>query len=272
MYGSIVWRAALVIVVAAAFLAPLLWVVITSLAADGDVYRVPPALWPSWHWENYVRAWSAAPWLQYFGNTLFIAASVAALCIVTSLLAGFALALMRFRGRRTAFAVIMTVLMVPETVLLIPNFVLARQLGLLDTYWIQILPWAATAFGVFLLRQFFTTVPAELFEAAEIDGAGPLRMLFAVGAPLAVPSLVLVGLNAFLGAWNAFLWPYLFTSSDRVRPVEVGLQQFYGAEGTDWTGLSAAVTFTTLPLVVLFLLLQRYFISETYGVQGAIRG
>lgn len=269
---SRITRTGLILTVSAVFLFPLVWVVITSLSHPEDAYQVPPSFWPSWNWENYSRAWEQAPWLRYFGNTFFIAGSVAALCMATSLMAGFAFAMMRFRGSGVAFALTISVLMVPNTVLLIPNFIIASQVGLLDTYLIQILPWAATGFGVFLLRQFFLTLPKEVFEAAEVDGAGTFRMLFQVGAPLAVPSLVLVGLNAFLGSWNAFLWPYIFTSSEEIRPIEVGLQQFYGTEGTDWTGLSAAVTFTTVPLVILFLFLQRYFISDAFGSSGAVRG
>lgn len=263
---------AIVIALTLAFLFPLLWVLNTSLADDGDVYQVPPSILPSWDWGNYARAWSAAPWPRYFANTFLIAGCVALLSMTTSLLAGFGFAVMRFRGRRAAFGLIMSVLMIPHTVLLIPNFLLAARLGLLDTYTVQILPFAATAFGIFLVRQAFEKVPPELFEAAEIDGAGPVRMLVSVGAPLVVPSLTLVGLNSFLGSWNALIWPYIFTTSDAKRPVEVGLQLFYGTEGTDWTGLSAAVVFTTLPLVVIYLFTQRFFISDKFGVHGAVRG
>lgn len=269
---SSVLRVLLILAVSLLFLFPLLWVVRTSLAYSHEVYQVPPSLLPSWNWENYARAWEAAPWLRYFGNTVFIATTVSALCIATSLMAGFAFAMMKFRGRGIAFAATIAVLMVPHTLLLIPNFLVASRVGLLDTYAIQIIPWAATGFGIFLIRQFFTTVPHELFESAELDGAGPFRMMCQIGAPLAVPSMALVGLNAFLGSWNAFIWPYLMTRSDEVRPIEVGLQQFLGVEGTDWTGLSAAVTFTTIPLVVLFLFLQRFFVAGAFGTQGAVRG
>ncbi|MFC5931111.1 carbohydrate ABC transporter permease [Cryobacterium melibiosiphilum] len=265
-------HAVVVTALALLFLFPLLWVLNTSLANDGDVYQVPPSFLPSWNWANYQRAWEAAPWLRYFGNTMLIAGSVASLCMFTSLLAGFSFALMRFRGRNAAFALVMGVLMIPHTVLLIPNFLVASTLGLLDTYLIQILPFAATAFGIFLIRQAFTKVSPEIFEAAEMDGAGPLRMLFSIGAPLVVPSLALVGLTSFLGSWNALIWPYIFTTSDAVRPIEVGLQLFYGTEGTDWTGLSAAVVFTTIPLIVLYLFAQRFFIGDKWGLQGAVRG
>lgn len=255
--------------VGAAFALPLAWMFLTSVSNDADIYRNPPRLWPAWNWGNYVRAWNARPWPMYFGNTVFIAGCVVALVLATSLLAGFAFAQMRFRGRQVMFWVVMSVMMVPQTVLLIPNFILAQRLHLYDTYWIQILPWGASVFGIFLMRQFFSTLPVEIFEAAEVDGAGAFRMLFQIAAPLSVPSLILVGLNAFMGSWSAFVWPYLMTKSDAVRPIEVGLQAFYGAEGTDWTGLTAAVTFTTLPVMILFLFLQKYFVAGATG--GAVR-
>jgi multiple sugar transport system permease protein len=265
-------RALAVVVVAVLFLVPILWMFLTSVSADADVFQFPPKLWPAWQWSNYARAWEASPWARYFGNTVLIAGSVVLLVLITSLMAGFAFAVMRFRGRGPLFLLVMSVLMVPQTVLLIPDFVIAQRLGLYDTYLIQILPWGASVFGIFLLRQFFTTLPRELFEAAEIDGAGPVRMLFSVAAPLAAPSLVLVGLNAFMGSWNAFVWPFIMTKSESVRPIEVGLQTFFSADGTDWTGLCAAVTFTTLPVILLFLFLQRYFVAGVYGTQGSVRG
>ncbi|SES01388.1 multiple sugar transport system permease protein [Propionibacterium cyclohexanicum] len=254
-----------------AWLVPLLWMFLSSVSNDADVYRVPPKLWPAWNWGNYARAWAARPWPRYFANTLIIALSVVAFTLVTSILAGFAFALMRFRGSKTLFYVVMSVMMVPQTVLLIPNFILAHTTGLYDTYWIQILPWAASVFGIFLLRQTLSALPTEIFEAAELDGAGPVSMLVRIAAPLAVPSLILIGLNTFMGSWSSFVWPYLMTQNDTVRPIEVGLQAFYGAEGTDWTGLSAAVTFTTLPVVILFFSLQKYFVQGAFSTQGAVQ-
>jgi ABC-type glycerol-3-phosphate transport system permease component len=157
-------------------------------------------------------------------------------------------------------------------VLLVPNFLLAQKMGLYDTYAIQILPWGASVFGIFLLRQFFSTLPDEIFEAAELDGAGALRMLLQVAGPLAVPTLILVALNTFMGAWNSFVWPYFMTKSDELRPIEVGLQTFQSENGNDWTGMSAAVVFTTLPVILLFLFLQKYFVRGAVGMDGAVRG
>jgi len=262
---------AVAMIVGLAFLAPLLWVVITSLATRGDVYRFPPAFWPDWQWSNYSAAWSAAPWLRYFANTVFIGACTVALVLATSVLAGFAFARMRFAGRNALFITVLCVMMVPQTVLIIPNYVIASRLHLLDTYWIQILPFGASVFGIFLLRQFFISIPTEIFDAAQLDGAGPLRMAFQIAGPLARPSLILVGLNTFMGSWNAFVWPYIMTTTDSIRPIEVGLNAFYGVNGTDWTTLSAAVVFTTIPIVILFLFLQKYFVTGLYSTSGAVR-
>lgn len=265
-------RRAVAFAVGCAFLAPFWWVVTTSLARTSDVYRFPPSLAPHWHWANYARAWAAAPWPRLFGNTVLVALATVVLAVLTSVLAGFAFGVLRFRGRTALFTVVLAVMMVPQTVLLIPDYVLAQTARLLDTYWIQILPWGASVFGIFLVRQFFAGLPAELFDAAELDGAGRLRMLVSIGVPLVRPAILIVALNVFLGSWNSFVWPFIMTSSPSVQPVEVGLATFYGAEGTDWTGLSAAVTFTTIPVLVLFLALQRHFLTGAYSTAGGLRG
>jgi multiple sugar transport system permease protein len=267
-----VLRRVVAVVVGIAFVAPFFWVLITSVARNGDVYKFPPSLVPHWHFANYSRAWHGAPWLRLFGNTLLISVSTVVLALLTSLLAGFAFGVMRFRGRNVLFTVALAVMMIPQTVLLIPDYVIAQTIGWLDTYWIQIIPWGGSVFGIFLIRQFFSGLPEELFDAAELDGAGRLRMLWSIGMPMVRPALIIVGLQVFMGSWNSFLWPFIMTSSQSVQPIEVGLATFYSAQGTDWTGLSAAVTFTTIPVLVLFLALQRYFITGAYSAAGGVRG
>ncbi|PWH05846.1 carbohydrate ABC transporter permease [Brachybacterium endophyticum] len=270
----------LAVLAALAFLFPLLWTLYTSISTPADVYTLPPRIKPVGQWdeyvaaagENYARAWAAAPWPRYFGNTVLIAVCVVGLTLLTGLLAAFAFSRMRFRGRGALFLLVMSVMMVPQTVLLVPNFLLAQKMHLYDTYAIQILPWGASVFGIFLLRQFFQTLPTEIFEAAELDGAGAVRMLVQVAGPLAVPTMVLVALNAFMGSWNSFVWPYFMTKSDQLRPIEVGLQTFQSENGNDWTAMSAAVVFTTIPVILLFLFLQKYFVHGTVTTDGAVRG
>ncbi|HEX5120423.1 MAG TPA: carbohydrate ABC transporter permease [Pseudonocardiaceae bacterium] len=266
-------RAVLAVVVGLIFLVPFYWLVTTSLNPNSAVYSYPPSLIPHFYWANYVRAWNGAPWLRYLLNTVLIAGCTVILCVLTSLLAGFAFGVMRFPGRKVLFAVVLSVLMVPQVALLIPDFQIASFLGWLDTYWVQIIPWGASVFGVFLVRQFLLGVPPELFEAAELDGAGRLRILWSIGAPLARPALIIIALNTFMASWNSFVWPSIMLPANQsVRPVELGLYNFLQANGTDYTALCAAVAFTTVPVLVLFLLLQRHFITGAFSTAGGVRG
>ena len=268
-------RTVVAVLVGIAFVFPFYWVVVTSLNSTGDMFHSPPPLIPHLYFANYVRAWAAAPWARYLLNTVLVACCTLVLALVTSLMAGFAFGVMKFRGRGALFALVLSVLMIPQVVLLIPDYQIASDINWVDTYWIQIVPWGASVFGIFLVRQFFLNLPPELFEAAELDGAGRFRILFSVGAPLVRPALIIVALNTFMASWNSFLWPSVMDpTNDSVRPVEVGLYNFlYGsASGNDYTGLCAAVTFTTIPVLVIFLVLQRYFITGAFSAAGGVRG
>jgi multiple sugar transport system permease protein len=260
------------VLVGLAFLLPFYYVLVTSLNSAGASASLSDVLLPHWHWANYSRAWDAAPWPRLFLNTVLIASCTVLLALATSLLAGFAFGVMRFRGRNLLFGLVMAVLMVPGTVLIIPDYIIADDIHWLDTYWIQIVPWGASVFGIFLVRQFFLGLPQELFDAAELDGAGRLRMLWSVGMPMVRPALLIITLNVFLASWNSFLWPFIMTQSAGVQPVEVGLAAFAGTDGTDYTGLSAAVVFTTLPVLAFFLALQRHFITGAMSTAGGVRG
>ncbi|HEX4220853.1 MAG TPA: carbohydrate ABC transporter permease [Pseudonocardiaceae bacterium] len=268
-------RIIVAVLVGIVFVFPFYWVVVTSLNSTGDMFKSPPPLIPHLYFANYLRAWAAAPWARYLLNTVLVACCTLVLALVTSLLAGFAFGVMKFRGRGVLFALVLSVLMIPQVVLLIPDYQIASDINWVDTYWIQIVPWGASVFGIFLVRQFFLNLPPELFEAAELDGAGRLRILFSVGAPLVRPALIIIALNTFMASWNSFLWPSVMDpTNDSVRPVEVGLYNFlYGsASGNDYTGLCAAVTFTTIPVLVIFLVLQRYFITGAFSAAGGVRG
>ena len=269
-------RRAFQVVVAAVllvlFLFPFYWVVITSLNHTNQVLQFPPSFLPHWVFQNYARAWNEAPWLRYFLNTIFIALVTTLLVLVTSILAGFAFGSLRFPGKNLIFAGFLSIMMVPYVVLIIPDYIVLKDLHWLNTYWAQIFPFAGSVFGIFLLRQFFLSLPLELWEAAQIDGASRFRFLRQVALPSARPALVTIGIYTFLGTWNSFLWPFIMTSSPSVQPIEVGLSTFLGTNGTDWTGLSAAVVFTTLPVMVLFLLLQREFMAGASAATGGVKG
>jgi multiple sugar transport system permease protein len=256
------------------FAFPFYWVILTSLLPSDHVFDFPPSLWPRWDFANYRDAWNAAPWGQYFLNTMIICAGTTVMVLVTSILAGYALATMVFPGKRVALAIIFGSLIMPAVVAIIPDYVILNWLGWLNTYQCQIVPWGASTFGIFLMQQFFRGLPTELWDAARIDGCSRLRFLWSIAAPLAVPILATVALFTFLGAYNSLLWALVMTSTNGVnagvQPIEVGVYSFIGENGTAYNLLCAATVFTTLPVVVLFLLLQRTFVAGVIrtGIKG----
>lgn len=264
-------RALIGLGVAGAFLFPLYFTLTTSLDTRADVFRFPVHLTLDWQWHVYARAWAMAHWPIYFRNTSIIAAGTIAIAFCTSLLAAYAFSFLEFRGRDVIFSLFLVVLMVPGEALLIPNYVTLARLHLLNTLWAQILPYGASVYGIFLLRQFFLSLPRDLWEAARLEGAGHLRFLWYVAVPLPRPVLLTAGLYILIGCWNSLLWPLIVTTSATVQPIEVAVATFVGAHSVDWRRLSAVGIFTTMPLVVIFLLLNRYVlagISRTEGSNG----
>jgi multiple sugar transport system permease protein len=252
----------LAVVVAALFaIFPFYWMFVSSLLTPHDALSTTPVFFPEWQWLNYARAWVSAPWIQYFLNSIFIAGCTVILAVLTSLLAGYAFGMMKFPGRQALFLAMLALIMIPFEATLIPSYLIVSMLGWIDTYQAQIIPFGVSISGIFLIRQFFLSLPDSLWEAAQLDGCSRFKFLWLIAAPLARPALAVVALQVFIGSWNAFLWPYLVTSSDAFRPVEVGLQAFTSADGTDVTGLAAAAAFTTLPVLIVFLIAQRQFIE-----------
>jgi len=272
--GGVLKHALLVFgAVIAAF--PFYWMFTTSFKDFAEAARNPPALWPtSWHPENWVEAWNYPHtlWGRAFLNTIGIAAATVLGELVTTVLAAYAFARMRFRGRGFLFALLLATIFIPSESTLIPSFVLMsrRFLGWYDTYTAQIVPFLSTVFSIFLLRQFFLSVPQELHDAARIDGAGHLRFLWSVALPLVRPALITVSLLAFLGTWNAFLWPLIITSSPEIRPIQVQLVQFTSEGGSRYHLLMAGAAFVILPTLAVYLIAQRYFIEGVArtGIRG----
>ncbi len=249
----------------AAFIAifPLYWIVVTSLLTPQHALDVVPHFLPDWQWSNYLHVWQQQPWGRFFLNSLFVSLCTATLALLTSLLAGYAFGTMKFPGRTVLFLLILGLIMIPGEATLIPSYlIVTKVLDWSDTYQAQIIPFAVSISGIFLLRQFFLALPTSLWEAAQLDGCSRFGFLRRVAAPLAGPALAVIALQVFIGSWNAFLWPYLVAKSQAMLPIEVGLQALLSGEGgTDPTGLAAAATFTTLPVLVLFLIAQRQFIE-----------
>jgi multiple sugar transport system permease protein len=249
-------------ILAAACLVPFVWMVLTGLKPDNEVMSNPPTWIPSdFKWSNFTRAFSAFPFARFLVNTLWVGVAATSLQMVTSVLAAYAFARLRFKGRDILFLLYLGTLMIPQQVTIVPLFLLMRDLGWVNTFNALILPGAFNAFGVFLLRQFFLTIPQELEEAALIDGANRLRILWQVIVPLSRPALATLAVFTFVREWNAFLWPLIVTSSPEMRVVSVGLTLFMGQYGTEWNLLMAAATVTVIPTIVVFVLAQRYFVE-----------
>lgn len=257
--------------IAIAFLFPLYISWNTSLLTKQNLFTYPPHLLPNWDFDNYIRAWHMGAWLMYFGNSLFITLTTLAIALTTSVLAAYALSMLHFKGREWLFFAILFVLMVPAEALLIPNYIILNMMHLINTYWAQILPYGASAFGVFLLRQVFLSIPSSYWDAARLDGAGHMRFLWSIALPMARPTLYTIGLYISIGAWNSFMWPLMVTSSPNVQPIEVEVSRLMISNSVDWRRLSAIGVFATIPLVIVFLVLQKYIIqgiSRGEGIQG----
>lgn len=278
MRQSVLWsrinRIFLYLIIAALFVLvvfPFYWMIVTSLQPQDAVMNAPPQLWPR-HLtlQNYVDAWNSAPWLRYFGNTLFVAVASTLISLATSSLAAFAFACIDFKGKDALFNLFLSVMMIPAATTLIPNFLIIRTLGWYDKFYALIIPFAASVFGIFLLRQYFMSMPKELWEAAQIDGASRLRYFRSIALPLAKPAIVTIAINSFLGSWTSFLWPTVMTQSQDKQLIEVALNAFLGEKGQQWSQLAAASVFTTIPIVILFFFVQRQFIEGIGG--GGIKG
>ena len=217
----------------------------------------------SWTLENFRRAWEAAPFARYFLNTIILVTLILACQLVLGTLAAYAFARFAFRGREIAFALVLCQLMVSPDILLVENYRTMSALGLVDTIPAIALPYIASAFGIFLLRQTFRTIPRELDDAARVEGASALQTLLKVYVPLAKPTYIAYGLVSVSFHWNNFLWPLIVTNSTEARPLTVGLQIFSsGDQGVDWSIICAATLMTSAPLLVGFLLFQRQFVQS----------
>ncbi|MDZ4861343.1 MAG: carbohydrate ABC transporter permease [Candidatus Hydrogenedentes bacterium] len=250
---------------------PFVWMVSTSLKTSREATASSIDLIPAtWRWGNFAEAFQAAPFARYFYNTFLVAGVVTGAVIVTSLLAGYALSRLHFRGRSAVFAFVLATMMVPFEVALIPNFLLIRDLGWYNTYAALIVPWCANAFSIFLVRQSFLTLPMDFFEAAKVDGCGHLRFLTWIAAPLIRPTIVTIALFSFLGSYNSLLWPIIVTNDESMRLIQYGLTVFWGEAGVQINLLMCASTIVIAPTVALYFLAQRNFLESSLnaGIKG----
>jgi multiple sugar transport system permease protein len=240
---------------------PFLWMVSTSLKNQVDVLTFPPAWIPDpVVWRNYVEVTRLIPFGRFLLNTAFVAVVVTVLELITSSLAGYAFARLRFPGRDKLFLLYLGTLMIPGQVTIIPNFLLMSWLGWVDTYLALIVPAAFTAFGTFLLRQFFLSIPPELEQAARIDGCSFFGIYRHIIIPLSGPALATLAVFAFMTQWNAFLWPLIVTNRETMRTLTVGLRYFGDEQAAYINYLMAGTVMSLIPILIVFVVLQRYFV------------
>jgi multiple sugar transport system permease protein len=262
------WTLVLLLLGAFIVLLPLIIVFITSFTPSGtnpgDIGN------NHWTWANYREAWQRGNFLLAYANSTLVAIAVTAFQIITSALAGYALARLKFWGRQTILLIILATLVIPFQLLVIPVFLVLKWGHLINTYWALILPTAVNGFGIFLLRQYFQTIPVELEEAAAIDGANRLQILWQIILPLARPALVTLFLFTFIGEWNDLFKPLVFTTRPELKTVQLALAEFQEQFTNNWPLMMAAVIIATVPIMILFLIGQKQFIRgvATTGIKN----
>ena len=264
----------LLIALSLLFLIPIWWLFISSIKPIDQILTIPPIWWPRTpQWQNYVDALTspAFPFLRLLFNTLFYCVLATIGAVLSSCIVAYAFARMRFVGRDLLFGITLATLLLPSVVTLIPTYVLFQRMGMVGTYAPLILPYFfGSAFNIFLLRQFMLTIPQELSDAAYVDGAGDFRILWQIMVPLVKPAIIVIAIFNFIYAWNDFLGPLLYLDDSTKYPFAIGLYAFRTRFALQWNLLTAAALAITVPLIIGFFLLQRYFIEGVTmtGVKG----
>jgi ABC-type glycerol-3-phosphate transport system permease component len=241
---------------------PVYCMVVVALTPKSELFSSGAHLWPhQLTLHNFTDLFARFPLGQWFTNSVLVALFTTALSVTVNLLAGYALAKVRFAGRSAIFLLVLSTLMIPTQAIMIPQFRMVSGLGLYGTFWAVILPSAATALGIFLARQFMLSLPDELLEAAKVDGAGNLRIFLRIVLPLSRPLVAVMVLLAFMGQWNDFLWPLITLKDPALYTLPVALRFLQGEFDQNYGGLMAMALMASLPLVVLFLFLQRFFVE-----------
>ena len=255
-------KSGFVVLLGVSMLLPFLWMASTALMTELEVYRFPPQLLPSdWRWANFTEAMTLQPFGRFFLNTAIVAgASVAGQLLFCSM-AAYALARLRFASRDRLFALYLGTMMIPGIVTIIPAFLIVNVFGWMNTYWALFTPTLSSAWGIFLMRQFFLTIPRDLEDAARVDGASEWTIFWRIVLPLSRPALATLALFAFMGSWNNFMGPLIYISSPEKMTLAYALQLFQGAHGGEPPMMMAAATLVMIPVLAVFFFTQRYMIQ-----------
>ncbi len=255
------------------FILPFFWMVSNSFKTLKEIYTWPPNFIPSsFVWQNYVEAWNAAPFDTFYLNSILVSVAVVIGQLLTASLAGYSFARLRYPGRNIIFLLYLSTMMVPFTVILIPLFVQMRAFSWVNTLLPVIVPFLFTPWGTFLMRQYMTTLPKELEEAARIDGCSFLRTFWSIILPQTKPALATLGIFTFVSSWNSFQWPLIVLGTNTVKTLPLGLASFQAqsAMRTPWHLIMASSTFIVIPVLILFILGQKYYVRGivTSGMKG----
>lgn len=256
---------------AAFVLLPFVWMLLTSLKPSREVLMMPPKWFPSViMWENYVDAYCAAPFAVYFFNSAIVSLAITAGELVTTILAAYAFSQMDFKGRDALFMLLVATMMVPGEILIIPNYVTLADLGWINTYKALILPWCASVFSIFLLKQQFSSIPAAYYKAARIDGCRRFRYLITVMVPMSKPAIVAIALLKLINSWNSYMWPLIVTNTNEMRTLPVALAAFSTEAGILYNTLMAFSLMIISPILLVYFFARKYIIRgvSSAGLKG----
>ena len=257
---------------------PFIWLLSTSFKGiEEDIFAYPPCIIPQdFTWTNYINVWGKVNFLGYFTNSMIVAGLTVLLNLILSSLAAYPLARMQFKGKRIIFFSILATIMIPFQAIMLPVYIITLKLHLIDSinaiagYLGLVMPFAVSAFGIFLMRQAFLKIPKELEEAAIIDGCNIFKMFYKVILPMVKPTLAVLAVFTFIGSWGEFLWPSIMLTRDSMYTLPVGINNLQGMFSANWRYIAAGSIISTIPIIIFFLAMQKYFISGEND--GAIKG
>lgn len=261
---DVIMRFLFLIIVTVVYMAPFFWMISTSLKPNYELYDFPPRLIPSrMDFSNYLKAVQRFPFFVYFRNSLIITGGAILGTLLSCPLVAYGLSILQWKGREIIFFLILSTIMLPNIVTLIPTFLIFRKLNMINTFWPLILPsFFGHPFYIFLIRQFLLTLPRDLFEAAKIDGASEFQIYLKVALPLIKPILLIVALFQFISSWNDYLGPLIYLMDEKKYPLALGLPQFLDRYGTLWNQMMAAATIAVIPTIIFFIFAQRYLLES----------
>lgn len=261
-YAGIILRHAFLIIMAVVIILPFFWMVISSFKSNEAVFDSTHFFPVEWRWQNYPEALQLAPFGRFFINSVIVTAVVVTAQLITCSMSGFAFAKLNFKFRNVIFMLFLACMMIPNQATVISNYITASRLGLINTYLGLVMISLTSVFGIFLMRQYFMTVPREFMEAASLDGCGVFRIFIRIFLPMGKSALATVGVFGMINAWNDYMWPLIVTSSNDYKTVQTGIRYLISEDvGSQWGYIMAMSTVIILPVVVIFLFLQRFFIQ-----------